>query len=62
MISMNRPKMESRPYEFLLHSPLLMLLVSVTSIIYCDILYPSLLATRMRERYQPLGYKIHKAL
>ena len=29
MISMNRPKMGSRPYEFLLHSPLLMLLVSV---------------------------------
>ena len=29
MISMNRPKMESRPYEFLLHSPLLMLLTHI---------------------------------
>ena len=33
-ISTDRPEMESRPYEFLLHSPLLMLLVSITSIIY----------------------------
>ena len=32
-ISTDRPEMESRPYEFLLHSPLLMLLVSITSII-----------------------------
>ena len=51
MISMNRPEMESRPYEFLLHSPFLMLLVSIMSIIYCDILYPSPPATHMRERY-----------
>ena len=57
MVSMNRPKIESKPYEFFLHSPLLMLLVSITSIIYCDILYPSPPATHMRERYQPLGYK-----
>ena len=57
MISMNRPETESRPYEFLLHSPFLMLLVSITSIIYCDILDPSPPATHMRERYQPLGYK-----
>ena len=49
MISMNRPKMESRPSEFLFHSPLLMFLISVMSIIYCDILYPSPLATHMRE-------------
>ena len=33
-ISTDRPEMDSRPYEFLLHSPLLMLLVSIMSIIY----------------------------
>ena len=62
MISMNRPEMESRPYEFLLHSPFLMLLVSTMSVIYCDILYPSPPAIHIRERYQPLGFKIYKAL
>ena len=36
--------MESRPYEFLLHSPLLMLLVSITSIIYWDIFTLALLS------------------
>ena len=40
MISMNRPKMESRPYEFLLHSPVLMLLIHIMSIIHRDILHP----------------------
>ena len=34
VISTDRPEVESWPYEFLLHSPLLMLLVSVTSIIH----------------------------
>ena len=33
-------KMESRPYEFLLHSPLLMLLTHIMSIIHRDILHP----------------------
>ena len=40
MISMNRPKMESRTYEFLLHSPVLMLLIHIMSIIHRDILHP----------------------
>ena len=61
-ITTGRPEMESRPYEFLLHSPLLMLLVSITSIIYWDILYLSPPATHKRECYQILGHKIHKAL
>ena len=42
MISMNRPKMESRPYEFFLHSSLLMLLTHIMSIIHRDILHPGL--------------------
>ena len=40
VISMNRPKTESMPYEFLLHSPLLMLLTHCMSIIHRDILHP----------------------
>ena len=36
-ISTNRPEMGSRPCEVLLHSPLLMLLVSVTSIIHWEV-------------------------
>ena len=42
MISMNRPKMESRPYEFFLHSSLLMLLTHIMSIIPRDILHPGI--------------------
>ena len=42
MISMNKPKMESRPYEFLLHSPLLMLLTHIMSVIHRDILHPGI--------------------
>ena len=40
MVTMNRPKMESRPYEFLLHSPVLMLLTHIMSTfigIYCTL-------------------------
>ena len=36
-ISTNRPEMGSRPCEVLLHSPLLILLVSVTSIIHWEV-------------------------
>ena len=49
MIGMNRPKMESRPYEFLLHSPLLMLLTQIMSIIHRDILHPGSLTTNLGE-------------
>ena len=49
MISMNRPKMESRPYEFLLHPPLLMLLTHIMSIIHRDILHPGSPTTNLGE-------------
>ena len=48
-ISMNRPKMESRPYEFLLHSPLLMLLTHIMSIIHRDILHPDSPTANLEE-------------
>ena len=49
MISMNRPMMESRPSEFLLHSPLLMLLTQIMSIIHRDILHPGSLTSNLGE-------------
>ena len=49
VISMNRPKMESRPYEFLLHPPLLMLLTHIMSIIHRDILHPGSLTANLGE-------------
>ena len=49
MTSTDRPERESRPHEFLLHSPLLTLLVSIVSISYWDILYLSPPVTHMIE-------------
>ena len=62
MISMNRPKMESRPYEFLLHSLLLMLLTHIISITHRDILHPGSPTTNLGERHQPSGYRVPNTL
>ena len=49
MISTNGPKMESRPYEFLLHSPVLMLLTHIMSVIHRDILHPGFPTANLGE-------------
>ena len=62
MISMNRPKMDSRPCEFLLHSPLLMLLTHIMSITHRDILHPVSPTTNLGELHQASGYRVHDIL
>ena len=69
MISTDRPEMESRPYECLLHSPLLMLLVSIRSVICILYLSPlchsheRMLSTSGLQNSQDIvGSRAHKAV